>query len=999
MKTSTLLWLMWAVLLSPVSVWAQSPPANDESLPGNPPILHPGLITCNDGSRWHGFTFQARLGLGYSIETSSDLDSWEWVESIPGAGQQQTVLMRQAPPEPAAPIPPSAPPAPGPRPVMAQLLMQPAATGGGIVLSWQSLDDGRPMVWSLPALEPAAGWSEVPLYARQFSGWYFLISHPDQPAPVPAANPMATVQDAAMLAAFETAFPEMNADVLASITRNQSPTTTPPAPGERRFYRVRCDWGLDSDSDGTPDWMEYQQIFAAAAGTNTVGGPAANPLDADSDRDGIPDGAQRSSDGDNIADDEDADTKDPLIDWAKTPVFRYATFPLPAPGSGNEIPLQINNRGEVLLSPNKLWTGGEMKALEPAGGNVSNCIASAMDDHGVIYGQGKIADDGSCVVTWPPGGGPPTAATAGDDYLHPDERFIPTPVNAGNLVTLQPDGSRQFVATPARYLPDPQTGITRLIPVTGQDGKRVFNRWKVTGGATFTKGAAAAATDLYVAPDGSPWGWVPGEPGPYVGGHHFPAPYQRMARLPSGNLIALSSASRPLILKDGSWQEAKSMTNSFVGFSANGGFAVEGRSALWHNGKLVFLDDLTPGMPEIWHDRPSCGAMETTSGGWTLLNRYQGYQGGPLLESAVGLPLFLEDDQPFTGLDDVSLTAEKITMGSAAANAAMAVGNKKEFWVMVPAGGQSVIRLKSPLHSQTPAIFGSDVITTDPQTVSSSNQLLTLSAPASADGTSVPVKIKIGNVESTSVPLRAKIMKARTLNVMFWPINRATPGTAVVPCPALPSKQEIETFLNAIFKPQLNLTVNVSFHAPENVDYDIADNAGANLPPPDPNNPNSVVTPRNGMFDVDDNPTTEQTAISNGRNGGKINVYVVGGAGGLWPWGVNSQGVISGGFPLAGISSQELKACWIGTDSLPPAKPLPAFLSTLAHEIGHVMIGKGHPNEESGVAPLPLTDKTKRLMHTGMDITDPITQRRQIVKAEWDAAEVWMKANLDSPQP
>jgi hypothetical protein len=60
----------------------------------------------------------------------------------------------------------------------------------------------------------------------------------------------------------------------------------------------------------------------------------------------------------------------------------------------------------------------------------------------------------------------------------------------------------------------------------------------------------------------------------------------------------------------------------------------------------------------------------------------------------------------------------------------------------------------------------------------------------------------------------------------------------------------------------------------------------------------------------------------------------------------------------------------------------------LAHEIGHVFCGAGHPDEGGGVAKLPGTDHQKRLMCSGgMNSLGS----RLLVKAEWDAAEEWLK--------
>ena len=73
---------------------------------------------------------------------------------------------------------------------------------------------------------------------------------------------------------------------------------------------------------------------------------------------------------------------------------------------------------------------------------------------------------------------------------------------------------------------------------------------------------------------------------------------------------------------------------------------------------------------------------------------------------------------------------------------------------------------------------------------------------------------------------------------------------------------------------------------------------------------------------------------------------------------------------------------------------------TCAHEIGHLMVGSGHPDKylppgnTGGIAPLqslPLTKRMTRLM-----AADGTTESKLLVKSEWDAAEQWLIENVDS---
>ena len=66
-------------------------------------------------------------------------------------------------------------------------------------------------------------------------------------------------------------------------------------------------------------------------------------------------------------------------------------------------------------------------------------------------------------------------------------------------------------------------------------------------------------------------------------------------------------------------------------------------------------------------------------------------------------------------------------------------------------------------------------------------------------------------------------------------------------------------------------------------------------------------------------------------------------------------------------------------------------MHTIAHEIGHFIIGSGHPDEpailDQGPAPLNGTELSYRLMVSGRAESRKGRLGLQLVKAEWDAAE------------
>ena len=72
--------------------------------------------------------------------------------------------------------------------------------------------------------------------------------------------------------------------------------------------------------------------------------------------------------------------------------------------------------------------------------------------------------------------------------------------------------------------------------------------------------------------------------------------------------------------------------------------------------------------------------------------------------------------------------------------------------------------------------------------------------------------------------------------------------------------------------------------------------------------------------------------------------------------------------------------------------PCAKALHTMTHEIGHIMIGPGHPDESSkndrGVAPLPGTRHVKRLMASGT--INQVGLSSRLVKGEWDMIQGWL---------
>lgn len=72
-------------------------------------------------------------------------------------------------------------------------------------------------------------------------------------------------------------------------------------------------------------------------------------------------------------------------------------------------------------------------------------------------------------------------------------------------------------------------------------------------------------------------------------------------------------------------------------------------------------------------------------------------------------------------------------------------------------------------------------------------------------------------------------------------------------------------------------------------------------------------------------------------------------------------------------------------------RPLEDVKRTISHEVGHVIIGAGHPDEGQGEVPLHGTDHTRRLVASERGRNPG----HLIVKKEWDAAEAWFTKEED----
>lgn len=342
----------------------------------------------------------------------------------------------------------------------------------------------------------------------------------------------------------------------------------------------------------------------------------------------------------------------------------------------------------------------------------------------------------------------------------------------------------------------------------------------------------------------------------------------------------------------------------------------------------------------------------------------------------VNLPIKVIDNAFATGVDDVSCTAESTDPGYQA-----------DTWIMAPSGtvpgtaspcANDTIFKISPsagfkLHVAAPA---AGQFTTTPGSFPAEGQALGpggwpvvswhgdsgVTADLTPDWTVTPTE---GSPATITLPLKVKVMKRRTVKVKVYLVAEDREDLDPLgPDPDMvPTEDELKDHLNPLFACQVNTWFHVRleegvFMADWGNDLDVA-SATTSLTP-------DQITIINACGGVDPDA--------------HIHIFIIGSNAGLGAEG--DKGVTH----VAGAT------CWISGGKFAGYQTKQHVLETIGHEIGHIFFGIGHPDEElpipQGPAPLKGTHRANRLMCKGASFN---SNSRLIVKAEWDAAERWLK--------
>ena len=946
-------------------------------------------IPLADSSIQQCYIFRTTAGVRYTVESSTDLTNWTSQDEIYGLGNEYVVTMREYTPPP--PPPPGTPPVIRPAPAINASIRLQRASGpeGGIVVAWPSHDHGGPIVVRI-AGEMDPGWNQIPLFSNRFGGYYFFIWHPWDLVAPPTVNSILGPKDSALLAALEASLPAMNQQVADSVFRSRnSPMPDSELPGSKRFWCVKVDPNVDTDQDGSPDWAEFEIV---ARGTGMlVPGVIGDAFDPDVNRDGIPDGEQLDADGDETPDAKDPDAADNAAFMPLTPLPRYALFEIPGKA------IQINDRGTVIF-PTKVWQGGVLSDL-PGG----SATARGISDSDVILGTewASVAD--------------PTQSPLGKVC------YWPSPTSPHQTLQVTEGGVPVFA-----YSHHDATSAQGPAPLLTSDGKFIEHGWVETppenyrdlydnhptlwqipsGGGSTASRAAAPAGASHLSDASLSWGINPyteTRPDDEIGRINAPVTLPPLPFVPH-NVISLprpTGEATYFATKNPGWEGLESGTLVFilgkwrnagiyahaVDISSNGtaiGYSKDEKiGAILLNGKWTSLSRAAPGIASAWLETPNAMLLDTTPNGWVLAKDGINEKSAAMLPIKVaGLPLNESLAEDATGVDVTSI---------AAADDGESVGSK--IWIMAPAvAGSTQITLKAPLSTHAALKISAAGIRfegADDKTLTAPSTTFALESPGTtiASGTEVPLQLHLmdstpsngsaGETVSSSNPLSLKVMKSRTIKITLYKVTKETSGQADNTADLFPSAEALQTYLDAIFKPQLNAVTQVT-DAPTTLKLNWDLNG-------------------NGSMDVGSLTQTgsEQNAILNAKptdaSVTNINVFLLG-----------TDKKINGDTAW-GLTNRSQNACWVVADTFAnPADPssgrnIAELLQTIAHEIGHVLTGYGHPDEEGGSSPLKGTDRKQRLMHSGDGLTKKVADTylrmargHRLVKKEWDAAEEWL---------
>ncbi len=608
--------------------------------------------------------------------------------------------------------------------------------------------------------------------------------------------------------------------------------------------------------------------------------------------------------------------------------------------------------------------------------------------------------------------------------------YWPGPAQAPSFISVPAPGGSRYAFDAADYFWKPR-GPGPILSDDGHffahsslssSGEIGLKRWKLSEGTSYEDSTSGLG---YLRGPSLAWGPTYAD-GKEMGLVHAPGnvpllPSVPLNVIPMPGGIHIATRNNPWTgpdaraLKDGQWIETPSYAHAID--IADNGVAIgrqhdDIRAPIWVNGKWTAITRTAP-HATAWYEEGFRLFHDMSPNGWILGERL--IQGGSdhfvmLPIRAAGTYTDSEDEwrDHSAGVDDVSIGSSTPDFRD---DEELPPPVQDRIWIMAPQNGRSAtVIFKSPLNEETPLKISAPGIKfngSDDITLNAPVTTVEVNAVGAASGADVPAVIQFGATGSLSQPLGFKVMKERTIKVTVHPVRSIVPGKAPNAPNVIPDEALLEGRLNDIYRPQINARFVVTVKDMVDLEWDNAIDEDMGGPPPENGDPDKrLIKPGNGVLDWrggNDLRKEEQTIHGAlGDPGENINIYVLGGGAihGLILWDgrlIRPQGI--GAYAFA---KRERRVIFVDGDadvwdSILMRNFAEDQYLIHAHEIGHVLVGDGHPDQKAGAAPLPGLSQAAyqdRLMVSGEKVRR--TDRGiLLVKGEWDGAERWMKQEED----
>ena len=235
----------------------------------------------SDDGAYKQLSFQSILGVGYRIEKSNNLVNWTNFAQFYGVGNTVTWNLF------ANPVPEDQNGGGNQAPVeedtrkSATLVMNKADTGE-LVLGWTSLDTAEAVQHVLTGLSIADEWNTNPIVGHSTDDYHFTMILMTGYNGVIPQNSQLGALDTAMISDISSNFATINQSVIDNAAASQlAPPPLPPDPSSKVFFRLAINAKLDSDFDGIPDVLEYQNGNSSSFSHDSDGDGASDGSEAD----------------------------------------------------------------------------------------------------------------------------------------------------------------------------------------------------------------------------------------------------------------------------------------------------------------------------------------------------------------------------------------------------------------------------------------------------------------------------------------------------------------------------------------------------------------------------------------------------------------------------------------------------------------------------------------------------------------------------------------------